>query len=156
VAATSKIKIDISGLKRLDSFLANQKQALIGIFQSDDARDDGNSNASIAAKHEFGSFSENIPQRSLLRMPLAVKAKEMAGNASIAIRNNLTNPGGVDVVANAIGAAGLGAIQEAFDTKGFGQWLPNSPQTILFKGGKDTPLIDTAEMRQSITFIVAK
>ena len=156
MAATSNIKIDLSGLQQLDKFLSNQKQALLGIFQSEDARDDKESNVAIAAKHEFGSFSENIPQRSWLRMPVKVKAKDIAGNAAIAIKNNLTNPKGADIVAKSIGAAGLGVIQEAFDTKGFGQWKPNSPATIAAKGGKNTPLIDKAEFRQSITFSVEK
>jgi hypothetical protein len=156
VAATSNIKIDLSGLQQLDKFLSNQKQALLGVFQAEDARDDKNSNVAIGAKHEFGSFSENIPQRSWLRMPLKVKAKDIAGNAAIVIKNNLTNPKGVDIVAKSIGAAGLGVIQEAFDTKGFGQWKPNSPATIAAKGGKNTPLIEKAELRQAVTFSVAE
>ena len=156
MAATSNIKIDLSGLQQLDKFLANQKRALLGIFQSEDARDDENSNASIGAKHEFGSFTENIPKRSWLRVPVEVKAKDITGNAVIAIKNNLTNPKGVDIVAKSIGAAGLGVIQEAFDTKGFGQWEANSPATVIAKGGKNTPLIDKAELRQAVTFSVEK
>ena len=156
MAATSSIKIDLSGLQQLDKFLSNQKQALLGIFQSEDARDDKESNVAIAAKHEFGSFSENIPQRSWLRMPVKVKANDIAGNAAIAIKNNLTNPKGTDIVAKSIGAAGLGVIQEAFDTKGFGQWKPNAPATVIAKGGKNTPLIDKAELRQAITFSVSE
>ncbi len=156
MAATSNIKINLSGLQQLDKFLSNQKQALLGIFQSEDARDDKESNVAIAFKHEMGSFSENIPQRSIFRMPLKVKAKDIAGNAAIAIKNNLTNPKGADIVAKSIGAAGLGVIQEAFDTKGFGQWKPNSPATIAAKGGKNTPLIDKAELRQAVTFSVEK
>ena len=156
MVAISNIKIDVSGLKKLDNFLSSQKQALLGIFQSEDARDDKNSNVAIGAKHEFGSFSENIPQRSWLRMPVKVKANDIAGNTAIAIKNNLTNPKGVDIVAKSIGVAGLGVIQEAFDTKGFGQWKPNSPATIAAKGGKNTPLIEKAELRQAVTFSVEK
>ncbi len=156
MAATFSIKIDVSGLQQLDKFLSNQKPALLGVFQSEDARDDKESNVAIAAKHELGSFSENIPQRSIFRMPLKVKSKDIAGNATIAIKNNLTNPKGIDIVAKAIGAAGLGVIQEAFDTKGFGQWKPNSPATIAAKGGKNTPLINKAELRQAVTFSIAK
>ena len=156
MAATSNIKIDLSGLRQLDKFLASQKQALLGIFQGKDARDDKNSNVAIGAKHEFGSFSENIPQRSWLRMPVKVKAKDIAGNVAIAIKNNLTNPKGADIVAKSIGAASLGVIQEAFDTKGFGQWKPNSQATVIAKGGKNTPLIDKAEFRQAVTFSVSE
>lgn len=156
MAATSNIKIDLSGLQQLDKFLSNQKQALLGIFQSKDARDDGNSNVAIGATHEFGSFSENIPQRSWLRMPVNVKAKDIAGNAAIAIKNNLTNPKGADIVADAIGAAGKGVIQEAFGTRGFGQWKPNAPITITRKKGKTTPLIAKADFRQAITYSVSE
>lgn len=156
MAATSNIKIDLSGLKKLDEFLSNQKQAQLGIFQSEDARDDKNSNVAIGAKHEFGSFSDNIPQRSWLRMPVKVKSKDIAGNAAIAIKNNLTNPKGADIVAEAIGAAGKGVIQEAFATRGFGQWKPNSPITIARKEGKTTPLIHKADFRQAVTFSIAK
>ena len=154
--AISNIKIDVSGLKKLDEFLSNQKPAHLGIFQREDARDDKESNVAIAFKHEMGSFSENIPQRSWLRMPIKVKSKDIAGNAAIAIKKNLTNPKGVDIVAKSIGAAGLGVIQEAFDTKGFGQWKPNALSTVIAKGGKNTPLIDKAELRQAVTFSVEK
>lgn len=158
MAATSNIKIDLSGLQQLDKFFSNQKQAHLGIFQSEDARDEGGSNAQRGATHEFGDLTGKIPtpKRSWLRMPVKVKANDITKNAIIAIKNNLTNPKGTDIVAKSIGAAGLGVIQEAFDTHGFGLWDANAPKTIKKKGGKNTPLIDTAEFRQSITFSVAE
>ena len=48
-----------------------------------------------------------------------------------------------------LGANCTDAIQEAFDTQGFGEWTPNAPSTIK-KKGSSSPLIDTGALRQKI------
>jgi hypothetical protein len=40
-------------------------------------------------------------------------------------------------------------VQEAFDTRGFGSWKPNAPETVELKGS-DAPLIDSAQMRHAV------
>ena len=49
-----------------------------------------------------------------------------------------------------IGIIAEGVVQEAFSTRGFGKWAPNSEMTIAQKGS-DSPLIDTAQLRKSIS-----
>ena len=56
-------------------------------------------------------------------------------------------------LAQAVGVSALEQIQEAFDTEGFGEWTPNSPATIRAKGS-EMPLIDTGNLRNSITYKV--
>ena len=46
-------------------------------------------------------------------------------------------------------------IQEAFSTNGYGQWKPNAPMTIE-KKKSNSPLIDTGQLRRSITSKVVK
>ena len=48
-----------------------------------------------------------------------------------------------------LGASCVDAIQEAFDTHGFGEWQPNAPSTIKAKGSS-SPLIDTGALRGKI------
>ena len=142
---------DLKGLKNVQKFLKDSKSAVVGVLQGSDNRDDGESNATIGLQHEVGSFSKGSPQRSWLRMPLNRNADDITAAANKAIANNIDNPQGQTKVAATLGVAAEAAIQEAFDTKGFGQWPENSAATIEGKNGKDTPLIDTAEFRQSIT-----
>ena len=54
-----------------------------------------------------------------------------------------------------LGSAGVRLVNEAFETSGWGEWLPNSPLTIAQKGSA-MPLIDTGKLRQSITYEVEK
>jgi hypothetical protein len=142
---------DLSGLKNVQDFLNNKKSAVVGVLQGDDSRPDGESNASIGLTQEVGSFSKGIPMRSWLRMPLRRNENDIVNSAEKAIAKNIDNPKGQTVVAATLGIAAEAAIQQAFATQGFGQWLDNAATTIKSKGGRDTPLIDSGEFRQAIT-----
>lgn len=54
-----------------------------------------------------------------------------------------------------VGGMAVGAIQEFVKGDYYKQHKPNSKKTIKYKGS-DTPLIDTAEMVNSITYIVQR
>ncbi len=107
-------------------------------------------NAEIGLKHEKGSISENIPRRSFLEMPLIEK-----GNALLRIKDYLwaqfsTGKRDYQTIYKQLGIMAEVIIQKAFATRGFGKWRPNSPRTVAEKGS-DAPLIDTAQLRRSIT-----
>ena len=58
-------------------------------------------------------------------------------------------------LAKKVGVVAEEVIQEAFATRGFGKWKANKPSTIARKGS-DSPLIDTGQLRRSITSKVDK
>lgn len=106
-----------------------------------------------------------IPARSWLQMPLErsqdlrakVKEKTQLTKserelAELAI-TEYGDYGILGELAQAVGVSALEQIQEAFDTEGFGEWTPNSPATIRAKGS-EMPLIDTGNLRNSITYKV--
>jgi hypothetical protein len=116
----------------------------------------GTTNAEIGAKHEFGSFSERIPVRSFLRMPIFKKMKdilEMTKKSS----QKLIETGKIISVLKNLGVACEHFVGEAFATSGWGEWKPLQPYTIAHKIQKNPmPLINTSQLRRSITSKVDK
>lgn len=106
--------------------------------------------ASIAAVHEFGAPKARIPERSFLRAAidesrelLERTAKNVAGSVA---RGTLT--------ANQA-AARLGLVAQARVQRKIvdGPFVPNAPFTVRQKGSS-RPLIDSGQMRQSVTYEV--
>ncbi len=141
----------------------------------------GQTNAEIGAVHEFGVVAghagtakgqrdrklggpnarlanKNLPARSWLRMPVltalpdALKKTQQGQWHAIFIKQGLIG------ALRLLGAYALDVIHLAFETKGFGSWAPLAAATVRRKkakgGGAAGPtaiLIDTAQLRQSIT-----
>lgn len=112
---------------------------------------DGQTVLQIGAIHEFGT--EDIPQRSFLRVPFQMKRKEM----SEFIRGEFSKiASGKRTTAKAMGRIGAKAtniVKGAFTTKGYGTWPDITPATKQAKGSSQ-PLIDTGTLRNSITWKV--
>ena len=111
-------------------------------------------NAEIGFLHEFGSESGTIPMRSFLRMPLAIKSKEILADAFKGAAELLAK-GQIKQILARLGVACEKQIQLAFASSGFGQWKPDAPLTVAIKGSS-TPLIDTAQLRRSIASQVSE
>lgn len=108
--------------------------------------------------HHFGVWIKkahiHIPARSFFRLTLAQRSKAFTGYLE-------KNRDGIfDKIVNGqwrgalylFGAQWVAYIQECFDTKGFGQWAPLHPLTIMTrKNGSDVPLQDTGRLKASIT-----
>ncbi len=110
----------------------------------------GLNNAEIGARNEFGVLSERVPERSFLRMPLMTRLPvTLAKIPRKEWIKALLDQGKLKLLAN-LGVAGEGAVYDAFATKGFGKWKPNTPYTVMKKGSA-RPLIDHGELRQSIS-----
>lgn len=133
----------------------------VGILGSTNGRTQGEqTNAEIGFTNEFGKITghKRIPERSFIRMPLKTKF-----NAKLKTKKSLTGPelekaiveGKTEEFATKVGLVAEEVIQEAFATNGFGMWEPNAPMTIELKGS-DSPLIDTGQLRRSITSKVIK
>lgn len=151
-----KINSNMSLLNNLQKSLNARYFTRVGILGKTTTRpDDAQTNAEIGLKQEFGSITQNIPPRSFIRMPLTTQIEKIQeGLKKIKIIENAAQDK-VKRIYEMLGLLGEEVIQEAFSTAGFGQWKPNSPYTIA-KKGSSAPLIDTGELRKSITSDVVK
>lgn len=149
----SFIKKDFSGLVKLRQELSKSFEARVGILgtNSSNSREDKSflTNSDIGFKHEFGSRSENIPKRSFLREPMMEKLNDDVIKKRLKLKKIIES---LDMKSFfvTLGIIGESVVQRAFSTRGFGKWPPNSPATIARKKS-DSPLIDTAQLRKSIT-----
>ena len=151
-----KVTSNLKGLEQLQKNLKTKLVAKLGIFASDNSRDDGGkTNAEIGAEHEFGVLSEGKPRRSFLKDPLEIKRKELLETANKVIKANIVKPDGAEKIFELIGIAGEAIVQEAFESGGFGTWKPLSDFTIA-KKGSDQILIETSQLRRSVISKVEK
>lgn len=149
------IETDFSGLEKLLKQLKTNFFVDIGILgEKGGNREDGITVAGIGAVHEFGSLDGKIPKRSFIAMPLNAKKSYIEEKAKKSFDRNFGSAN-VQQIFTDIGIAGESAIQEAFETGGFGSWKPLSPMTIDAKGS-DSILIDIGELRKAQTSKVGK
>lgn len=154
----SQVKVDVKGLEHLAKALGDSYNIKVGILGTTAQRQNGNtgkSNAEIGFINEFGKQTgfPKIPARSFLSVPLTLYlSKYLKEKKSFARKEveKATKTGKLLQLAQKIGIVAEEVIQSAFDTRGFGNWAPNAPYTIAQKGS-DSPLIDTGELRRSIT-----
>lgn len=128
------------------------KYVAVGVFQGSHKRPDGAADglslAELAAIHEFGAPSRNIPERSFIRSGVERKMPELK-----ALVRKLTPLVGArkvpeDRALGLIGTMAVGAVQARF---GADDLAPLQPATIARKGSS-RPLIDTGQLRASITW----
>ena len=154
----TRVVADLSELEALVKELGGQWVARVGILGSnamEQHEDTDLTNSQLGVIHEFGSLSRNIPARSFLRMPVELKQKEIVQSmASYRTKSALEN-GNIKRVYKDLGLYAEGFVKQAFSSGGYGQWAPNKPATIAAKGS-DKPLIDTSQLRRSITSDVVK
>ena len=130
-----KIKVGVLGSK------VNRKQG-----------DTTQTNAEIGFKHEFGSYQENVPQRSFLRMPLNDKVAEILEMVKLGGLLLHLVAGDIKQVFKLIGVACENIIGNAFETSGFGNWKSLTAYTIARKiQHNPDPLINTRQLQRSIT-----
>lgn len=147
------IKDDFDGLNNLVKALSNNKVVKVGILGNKTNRQEGKlTNAFIGAVNEFGSVSNNIPPRSFLRMPIH-RGSEVIIKEAKKGSESLVKDGNMIQVLKSIGVSCIKEIQNAFATRGFGRWPKNAEITKLRKKSS-SPLIDTSQLRKSITFKV--
>jgi len=146
--------------KKLAKMLNGPYVTNVGVLGSSSSRPDGAiDNAGIGLVMEFGRVTKEpkIPARSWLRMPIIHK-RDMILKAVVNKQRNIENAFNKEddkIIFEILGLACESAIQEAFDSNGFGSWEANSPVTIELKGSA-TPLIDTGEFRQSVMSAVKR
>lgn len=113
---------------------------------------DGTKIAMIAAVHEFGRPDLGIPERPFLRGSILASRQKyikMAKRGAKKVAEGVMDSG---TVYRLIGAEAVGNVQEYIRNADF---VPLKPATIKRKGSSK-PLIDTGQLRQSITYVVTE
>lgn len=110
-------------------------------------------NAEKLYYNSMGSPLKKIPSRKVLEPAIEDKLDEIGFELNKGVVMGLV--AGEEEMDKAYNRAGLMAQQACvnwFDNPK-NNWAPNAPYTIKQKGS-DSPLIDTGEMRKSITYII--
>lgn len=108
------------------------------------------SNILKAAYNEFGTG--HIPERPFMRTAMRVNRakylRTMKKDAQVILAKG--GDGLLRASLDRLGAMAQGDIQHSITS---GHWTPNAPSTIRAKGSS-RPLIDTGEMRNSVTWAI--
>lgn len=110
-------------------------------------------NAEIGAMMEYGvknktSGGWQVPPRSFLFVPLMMNLMNEV-NKKADVFNKYLNMANIHKCYELLGISAENVVQNAFKVSGPG-WDPNAPSTIARKGSAK-PLIDTGQLRKSIT-----
>jgi hypothetical protein len=108
--------------------------------------------AFIGAVHEFGSPEAGIPERPWLRPGIRSGTSEYTRLNRVNIIRILKGEITPQIALRQLGAMAVGKVQQFIRA---GNFVPLKPQTIARKGST-APLIDTAQMVQSVTFEVGE
>lgn len=152
MANSPKVRSDTALLKKLTQQLVAPYMTRVGIIGKKayaNREESEQTNADIGIKHEFGVRSENIPKRSFLIEPIRERFEKEVVKHQKALTAKMEALD-IEGVYELLGIIGEKVVQEAFETGGFGKWKPNALRTIQAKGS-DKPLIDTSQLRKSIT-----
>lgn len=107
---------------------------------------------SVATFHEFGAEGNgvNIPERSFLRATIDANRSKyqsmLTKGMTDVVDMKLTQEQALNFIGTKVQADVVRRINEGINP-------PNSPRTVRAKGSS-TPLIDTGQLKQSITYIV--
>jgi len=110
----------------------------------------GASSALVASVHEFGAPSRGIPQRSFLRAGIEKSLPQLialnGANLAAIGRGQMD----IQTALGRLGQAAAGAVKREIIE---GTFTPLKPATIRRKKSS-RPLVDTGQMRQSVTYEV--
>lgn len=138
-------------IEKAREFLDTRDRIVLVGIPGNDQQPTGESTAGIARVHEFGSPKKNIPERSFLRAGIRAANEELIALSKRDMKKVVRGKMTMTMAMNRLGVMAVGQVQ-----KYIGQsenFAPLSARTIAEKGS-DKPLIDTGNMRQSITYVV--
>jgi hypothetical protein len=108
--------------------------------------------ADIAFKLNYGSYAEHIPPRPFGSTTIPRYEKRIN---EIIVEEFEKYLEGRQSLKKSYGRVGIMLQLFMQHNLRFGGWKPNAPLTVALKGSSQ-PLIDTGQMRQSITFVVTE
>jgi hypothetical protein len=128
------------------------KDILIGVPASTTSRKNGKiNNAELTYIHTNGSPLHNIPARPIIEPAIEKNSDKLAGQLSKAAEIALDGKS-PEAELIKVGIMGQNIVRDYFTDPNNG-WAPNAPSTIARKGS-DKPLIDKAELRKSMTYVI--
>lgn len=123
----------------------------IGVPASKNGMHEGGINmATLLALHVYGVPTRGILQRDPLRPPLIANSQRYSDLLALGLKNALSDGTDPKLVYEKIGIIATNDVKDYFIT---GNFKALSEKTIKAKGSSK-PLIDTGEMRNSITYEV--
>lgn len=155
------VTVDDKGLDRLRVALRDLSatEVFVGILASgkaNEAHKDEDGNDTVATQQDVGTWMEfgtgHVPERSFLRETIAVKRNEIETRLAAEVRKVLTGKQGVDAAMEHVGQFVVGLCQARIK-EGIG---PELDQSTIDRKGSSTPLIDTGQLRSSITYEVRR
>lgn len=153
----------VDNAKKLEAALRFQKETsvLVGIPQKKTTRlGDPVTNAELLYIHSKGSPVNNIPARPVIEPAIADDHERLGKMMVQAFR--LALDGQTDKAIDQLKLTGIRAqnVCRAWFLNPKNHWPPNSPRTAARKTKKGStpprPLIDTGELRKSITYVIEK
>lgn len=144
--------LNIKGLENLIKALkARPMMVRVGVLGENAMRNDGQdgpSNATIGAWHEFGT--SRTPVRSFLRMPLTVFLDKEMKKSGLLTKETLAQvikEKSLLPWLKKVAVVAEGVVAKAFDTGGFGTWPPSD----FSKKHNHQTLVESQQLRNSIT-----
>jgi len=130
--------------KRLDDGFVN-----VGILAGTGQHEDSDLTvAQIGFWNEFGTVT--IPERSFIRSTINGQSKDIKAVSQAQLKKVINGQTTSEKALGVLGAFTAGLIQAKFTDN---DWAPNTTKTQNRKGST-TPLIDTGQLRQSISYEV--
>lgn len=143
------VTLNMKGLEALIKALkATPPVARVGVLGGRALRTGGPNNAIIGAHHEFGTST--LPVRSFLRMPISSqleKRMQASGDLDPNIVKQIVKTGSLLPWVKRIAVMAEGIVADAFDTGGFGTWIPSD----MSRKQNHQTLVETQQLRNSIT-----
>lgn len=154
-AVTVKVKKDIYKQVQKNLLDFSKLDLLVGVPQEKTERE-GNSepitNAELMFIHTNGSPIRNIPKRPTIEPTIEENKKRISDMFKKAVNKVLNNKGDGRADLEKIGIWTVNKIKAKF---GSDDLIPNAPATIA-KKGSDRPLIDTGQLRNSVTYVIRR
>lgn len=146
-----KVTVNSTGGKGIKKLFSRLEKGTVdvGILAGEGKHEDSELTvAQVGFYNEFGTST--IPERSFIRSTIEGDRKDIKKVAKAQYKKVLNGKTTVEDGLGILGAFTAGLIQEKFTNN---NWPSNSSATIAIKGSS-TPLIDSGQLRQSISYQV--
>lgn len=157
---TQFAKWNLKSLEDLKKSFKQPYEVHVGILKNTASRTNKNksgiNNAELGALMELGSINGHIPARSWLKNPIkkiSPQINKFFNESKKNLKYSFEKRGGTRALFSALGKFCVGVIKGGFNSAGYGAWERNAPATIR-KKGRDTPLKDTRQLKNAVTYRV--
>ncbi len=147
------VELDTETNRRLRQLVKSANGSVVKVgYAEGAASEEGFPMAAIAAVHEFGAPSKGIPERSFLRSAITENVEFLIKVNKDSLKRVVEGSLTVDQALGRLGEFAKAKVQEKITQ---GPFAPLKPSTIAAKGSS-APLIDTGQMRSSVSWELGK